>query len=451
MCIMLGFIEGPVSWLEKFGGNGGGILLALGILCLFILFAFIGLGDSRVFGFMVAILPIVLPFVMFALFFEYWVAYVQYNFDLGQGRTTLELKIPQDVFKSPEAMEMVLLQLHQTAAPDNHLQTYIDGKHPPVHSLELVSRGGEIKFYLNVPKKKFKNIAEAQLYAQYPGIEVRELDIDYTAEIPHDTDRFAYFGIHFGLKKPDAYPIKTYLDYKLDSTSTEEEQKIDPISSMIEAISNIGPGEHIWVQVLIDANREVTFKEGALHKEEDWKGAAREEINKILEKAKKREGVESGGAQRLTEGERDAVRAIERSLGKNAFNTAIRAMYIAEKDKYNPGERIGAIITGWRSYDDLNRNAIGVKWRTDFDWNWWQDPKGHKRDELKADELKGYKKRRYERKGKGDGKKVMTTEELATIFHIPGKVISTPTLERIPSKRSEAPANLPTGTYERIR
>ncbi len=37
----------------------------------------------------------------------------------------------------------------------------------------------------------------------------------------------------------------------------------------------------------------------------------------------------------------------------------------------------------------------------------------------------------------------MTTEELATIFHIPGKVASTPTLARIPSKRSEAPANLP--------
>jgi hypothetical protein len=38
---------------------------------------------------------------------------------------------------------------------------------------------------------------------------------------------------------------------------------------------------------------------------------------------------------------------------------------------------------------------------------------------------------------------VMTTEELATLFHIPGQVATTPTLERIPSKRGEPPANLP--------
>ena len=39
---------------------------------------------------------------------------------------------------------------------------------------------------------------------------------------------------------------------------------------------------------------------------------------------------------------------------------------------------------------------------------------------------------------------VLTTEELATIFHFPSGVVSqTPTLNRVPSKKSEAPANLP--------
>ena len=38
---------------------------------------------------------------------------------------------------------------------------------------------------------------------------------------------------------------------------------------------------------------------------------------------------------------------------------------------------------------------------------------------------------------------VMSTEELATIFHIPSSAIQTPGLNRIQSATSEAPANLP--------
>ena len=38
---------------------------------------------------------------------------------------------------------------------------------------------------------------------------------------------------------------------------------------------------------------------------------------------------------------------------------------------------------------------------------------------------------------------ILTTEELATLYHFPGKIVTTPTLERIPSKKVEPPANLP--------
>ena len=38
---------------------------------------------------------------------------------------------------------------------------------------------------------------------------------------------------------------------------------------------------------------------------------------------------------------------------------------------------------------------------------------------------------------------ILSTEELATIFHFPGTVASTPTMQRSMSKRSEPPPNLP--------
>ena len=440
---MLGFIKGPTKFLEGFGANPGILLAFIGFVLAISFAYFSDLNTEGALRFAVATAPIWLPIITFLLFFEYWMYFVRKKFDIAQGRVTLEITLPKDVFKSPEAMELVLVSIHQTAGPDNLVQTYWDGKKPPTTSLELVSRGGEVKFYINVPRKKFKNIIQTQLYAQYPGIEVKELEVDYTAEIPWDPDRFSYFSLHFGLKKPDAYPLKTYVEFGLH-TMPKEEEKIDPITTMIEALSSIGPGEYYWVQILIDANREVGFKEGYLRKKPDWKDEARAEIKKIIENAQKRAGTEQGNPmQAVTDVERDTIKAIERSLGKNAFNVAIRGMYIATKDAFNPGESIGQLPVAWRGYDDLNRNAIGPKWRTDYDWNWWQDPKDKKKTAHKKRELAEYKKREYLSQNSADGKKVMTTEELATIFHFPGRVLLTPTVERIPSTRSEAPSNLP--------
>ncbi len=446
-----------LHFLEKFGVNTKILLGIGGLMMIVTVLLFVDIRTSKAFGYMLTSAPVWLPVITFYLFFEYWMYYVQKEYDIGQGRVTLEIKIPQDVFKSPEAMELVLNQLYQTAAPDNHKETYIDGKHPPVFGLEIVSRAGAITFYINTPRKKYKNIVETQLYAQYPGVEVHELEVDYTAEIPWNPDKYAYFSLHMGLKKADAYPIKTYIEFGMEKLPKEEE-KVDPLGTMIETLGSMGPGEQFWIQTLIHANREVTFKEGALVTVPDWKDAARAEIKSIIEKANKRVGIDQKvdptqrpSMMNVSDGEKETIKAIERSIGKNAFNTAIRTLYVAEKDNFKIGERVPAVITAWRSYDDNNRNAIGVRWRTDYDWPWWQDPHGHRRLHLKQNELDEYKRRAYTPMGHSshgsqfDEPKVMTVEELATIFHLPGKVVSTPSLARIPSKRAEAPSNLPTG------
>lgn len=440
---MKDFFEAPFKFIEDFGFNSIWIVLALGLGLFYYALQLVHLDIFFTLNLLFKSAPVWLPIVTFYLFYEMWLAFVQKQFNLSQGRTTIEIKLPQDVFKSPEAMELILSQLHQTAGPDNHIQTYWDGKNPPMYGLEMVSRGGDVRFYINTPKKKFKNLFETQFYAQYPGIEVTELDIDYTAEIIDDPDRFSSFSFHFGLKKADAYPIRTYLEYGMDKLPKEEE-KTDPITSILEALGSIGPGEHMWIQILITANRETNFKSGSLGTVPDWKEAARGEITKILEKAQKRVGAESPNLMQLTDAEKKTVDAIERSIGKNAFNTAIRAMYIAEKSKFN-GERMSALSACWRTFDDQNRNSIGVRWRTDTDWPWWQDRGGHTTRAMKSSELDAYKRRSYTSQNAADSPKVMTTEELATIFHLPGKVAFTPALARIPSKRAEPPSNLPVG------
>ncbi len=191
-------MNGILSWLEGFGINVGWILLAAGCYVLYLVVTMLNISFGPIFGVILLTAPVWLPFITFKFFYEHWVYAVRLENALDQGRTTLEITLPQEVLRSPEAMELILNQLHQAGNPDNHIQTYWDGKHAPTFSLELVSRGGNIHFYINT-HPKFKRLIENQFYAQYPGIEIQELAIDYTAEIPWDEERFEYFAFHFGL------------------------------------------------------------------------------------------------------------------------------------------------------------------------------------------------------------------------------------------------------------
>ena len=73
------------------------------------------------------------------------------------------------------------------------------------------------------------------------------------------------------------------------------------------------------------------------------------------------------------------------------------------------------------------------------------DPFGKKVPALKKTELKEYKLRKLDAKGGASVWSVISVEELATVFHLPGTVARTPTLNRVTSTRGEAPANLPIG------
>ena len=110
----------------------------------------------------------------------------------------------------------------------------VDGKCKPFFSLEIASLEGSVKFFIYTPQK-FKADIEANLFGQYPDVEIHEVQ-DYVALAPylHERKDWEMAGCTYSLTKPDPYPIKTYVDYGLDSTQTKEEMKSDPISSVIE-------------------------------------------------------------------------------------------------------------------------------------------------------------------------------------------------------------------------
>lgn len=398
--------------------------------------------------------PIWLPFTLFYLTFERWMWFVNLKYAVENGRTTLRIKLPQEVFKSPDAMEAVLNQTYNPASISNLMEAYLQGKHPLVVSLEMASIGGEVRFYVNVPTKKVKNVIEAQFYAQYPGIEIIEEPIDYAAEIKWEPETMDLMSFHIGKKKDDVLPIRTYIDYGLDKLPKEEE-KIDPISPIIEHLNSVKPHERLWIQILLKPHAEESLSNGSIKMKPTWEAAAAAKVDEIMkrDKTKGSEDEDNYEQVRLTPGERDMVEAIERNSSKWAFETAIRIVYITtDKDKFD-GDMIGPFLRYWAVFDVIGRNKMGFQWRTDFDYNFIADPTGARRKKYKAQELEDYKKRYYypaDVKNWVDKPRVMSIEEIATLYHIPGKVVLAPGLTRVDSLKREAPSNLPTGTPPHI-
>ena len=396
----------------------------------------------RAFKIVFFLYPIWLPILLGIMFMELWLRYIRTHFVEKQGSVLLELRLPKEITRSPLSMEIFFTALYQTGAA-SLIETYWDGKVRPTFSLELVSIEGEVKFFIWC-WPKYKNLVEAQLYAQYPNIEIHEVP-DYTSWMRHDPENIPMWATYFKLEKEDMFPIKTYVDYGLDK-ETKEEFKIDPITSVLEYLGSLGKGEHVWIQMMIQAHKKEWFGEGRLFKREDWTVAAKNKIKDIIKNGSgKPEDQETGTLFGVTKGEAELIAGIERSIGKYPFECGIRGMYIATKENNQISRRIQGLIGAFRQYSSRFFNGFKLGKFSDFDYP-WQDFRRMRRNAIERSMINAYKLRSFFQppykyyRGKPF---ILTTEELATIYHPPGAVAATPTFSRIPSKKAGAPSNLP--------
>lgn len=354
--------------------------------------------------------------------------YIRLHFLNSMEWILLEIKLPREIYKSPQAMEIFLNTLHQTR-DGNYWEKYWKGYMRGWFSLEIASIGGNIRFFVYTTKF-FRNMIEQQIYSQYPEVEISLTD-DYTknpfkGEYPSDWN---FWGAEFIKTKPAAYPIKTYVDYKLNDLATEEEQKNDPVTSMLEFMGSIKDGEQVWFQIIIRASKN----------EDKWKEGAAKITDEMMKRARKPEGGKIDfSAFTISPGERLVTEAVERAVSKIPYDVMIRGIYLAEKDKYDKVNQ-ASLVSSMKQFNSLNLNGFKPSNTTTADF-WYQKNK-FERKRIRA--MNAYRLRScfytpYVRKTY-----VMNTEELATIFHFPGSVARTPTLSRIEAKKGEPPAGLP--------
>ena len=401
--------------------------------------------------------PILIPIILIYIVILLYVRSVQLKYIAKQEPVLLEIKIPKDIQKSPLAMEIVLGAMQQSGAA-TYTEAYLEGKVTGWFSLELVSIAGEVHFYIWACEKKFKALLEHQIYAQYPTVEIYEVpkDKDYAKQIPFDLSAYGIWGLQYKLTQKDVYPIKTYVDYNMDKDQ-KDEYRIDPMTAVLEFLGSVGKDQQVWLQILIKRHSKEGIKEFKLSEKSDWKKAAEDEIKDIKKKATPETKGDFPGFPNMTKGQTEKIAAIERSIGKLAFDTMIRGMYIAKGSSFNPINITGLIGT-MRQYssNELNGLKMSVWTDTDIDFPLYKDlvvlfPFLRKqREAFKARLTKrmfnAYKLRSYFYPPYQNYRQdpfILTTEEIATMYHFPGNVSATPSLSKIQSKKSEPPANLP--------
>jgi hypothetical protein len=373
-----------------------------------------------------------LPVILFFVFWKIWLYYIRSRFVSKLDWTILEIKLPREIMKGPRAMEVVLNTFHQTK-DGNLIEKYWQGWLRPWFSLEIVSIGSEIHFFIYT-QRFFRNLVESQIYAQYPDVEITEVD-DYSkaAFVDGFGRDWGCWGMEFGLTAEDAYPIKTYVDYGLQDLATKEEQKTDPITSFIEFLGSLKEGEQVWFQILIRATKK------------KWQDEGKKLVEKLMKAIREREKPKLGEKElvkvtafTLTPGEKAVIEAIERDVAKLGFDTGIRGLYLARNERFNP-VNIASLVGTMKQYNTLNLNGFKPVNSTTVDYFFKKKREaGKKKIILDAFRQRSYFYMPYDRKPF-----VLNTEELATIFHFPGRVAETPTLGRIEARKGEAPTDLP--------
>jgi hypothetical protein len=414
--------------------------------------------SNSYFGSVFEILTFLLPFIVVVIclsyFWKLWVEYVRLKFVTSQKYVLLKIVPPKDHLKTPAAMELFLVSLYQPGGESTWIDRFWLGKVRAWFSLELVSNGGLIEFYIWT-REALSRYIQSQLYAQYPGIEVTELDMgeDYTERAYYPSKDYKMFAAEFGLKKEDPLPIKTYIDFGTDRAGDKEESKIDPITSTLEFLGSLRKDEHFWFQIIVRAHKdEDPDPKKWFGTTDNWKDDAKRLIGEIKESAKDKpkDGKEAFNFPNMTKGQQEKIHAIERSVSKYGFDIGIRTIYIAKKDAFTP-TNIGGLTGILKQYASLDLNSFRPLRITNTDYP-WEDVFGTRMERLKQEMYSLYKQREYFfTRGKKLVLKhplkkcVLNTEELATIYHFPGSVAGTPGIGRVDSKKGEAPDNLPIG------
>ena len=412
------------------------------------------------------LLPIALTVLFGWIAFKLWMHYIQQNFISGIEWVLLEITPPREVLRSPRGMELFMTNALYQFSNKGGREQYWQGAVWFWFSLEIASIDGQVHFYIRTPSR-LKELIETQMYAQYPQAQIRVVE-DYTLAVDEITPRSAWnlWGCEFKLANPEAFPIKTYVDFGLDK-DPKEEFKVDPISPIIELFASLQKGEQMWLQIVITPSKK-EFGGSLFKKGHNWTKESEKELEKIISPYTKIEKLPNGSilkSGRPPDYLAEKAKAVENKMSKLGFDTGVRACYVAKKEVFqkNNARNLRLIL---RQYADPNLNSFERFNSTGANaYGGWFLLPPIKVMLLCNRMLNEYRNRDFFHpplRHNLFNKKtlfwpvtlwvkpyfhseifVLNVEELSTMWHFPGQILKVPSFERIESKEAAPPSNLP--------
>ncbi len=293
----------------------------------------------------------------------------------------LELAVPRDNEVKIDAMEQVFASLF-AIKKGGFWQKFKAQQHL---SFEIVGSKESIKFYVSCHKDNVEFV-EKQLSGAYPGIKVRAVD-EYNVFTKEGKVAFA----ELSLKSESFKPIKVYKDLATDS-----------LSSITASLAKFGDGEAAVIQIIVSPA------------DSKWKEAGRS----FLSSTKKAEADPEKASFKISPQDLEAV---NNKLNKPAFFTMIRLVSVANQE--HQAKAILSELKGAFSQfnDEMNGfSSKKIRFKGGFMFNFI-----------------------YRYQSLYGNSSILSSEELATVWHMPNKSIETPHIYWLNAKTAPATGGFP--------
>ena len=248
-------------------------------------------------------------------------------------------------------------------------------------SFEIVFVKRFVHFFL-VCQKEVEDLVTGQIYAHFPGIEIEKTGNYIDNHAQEYSENFSLVACEIGMKNKDLYPIKTYFQLEKDS-----------LVGLSGIFSKISRDESIFIQLLLLPIKENTFQE----------------VCRFLRRMIRVTIEPSGGYQ-----------AMEAKFDKLYFQGKIIICCSSPNPRLSR-RRLSQVIKFFDGFDNdpLNglegRSVVVGKRALDL----------YIRREMRG--------RNY----------FFNIEEVASLYHFPGKTSPIANIIKVSSKKAEPPENLP--------